>query len=172
VTTGTLSEYAAHIKASPAYVTKLKKQGRIVTRDVDGTQRVDFELSDRLIRNTTDLGRAANGANAKPGREASTPVAPMADVGRVDAIFRQAQAQERAFNAKLAELEYKKAIGDLVAASDVRAAYTKRAVTLREALLQIPARLAPVLAAETDQAKCHDLIQSELHTVLQQIADA
>jgi phage terminase Nu1 subunit (DNA packaging protein) len=172
VTTGSFSEYAAHIGASAPYVSKLKKQGRLVTREEGGKTIVDFELSDRLIRNTTDLGRAKNGSNAQPGRAASAPIAPLADVGRVDAIFRQAQAQERAFNAKLAELEYKKAIGELVSAADVRSVHSKRVASLREAILQIPARLAAVLAAESDQAKCHDVLQAELHAVLQQVTEA
>ena len=50
--TGSLSDYARHIGASPAYVSKLKRQGRIVMREVDGKQVVDFELSDRLVRNS------------------------------------------------------------------------------------------------------------------------
>lgn len=168
-TTGSFSDYAAHIKASPAYVTKLRKAGRLVTREERGRTVVDFDLSDRLIRNTADLGRARNGANAQPGREPSSPIAPVADGGRVDAIFRQAQAQERAYNAKLAELEYRKAIGELVRADDVRAQYARRLAGLRESLLQIPSRLAAVLAAESDQARCQDAVQAALHDVLAQV---
>ena len=43
-------------------------------------------------------------------------------------------------------------------------------VGLREALLQIPSRLSAVMAAETDQARCHDLLQREIHTVLAGVA--
>lgn len=172
MTTGSFSDYAAHIGASAPYVSKLKKQGRLVTRDEGGKTVVDFELSDRLVRNTTDMGRARNGANAQPGREVSAPIAPVADAGRVDAIFRQAQAQERAFNAKLAELQYKRAIGELVVAADVRVAYARRAAALRESILQIPARMSAVLAAEPDQARVHDLLQAEMHAVLAQLVEA
>lgn len=166
MTTGSRSDYAAHIGKSPAYVTKLGHQGRLVERDEGGKRVIDFDLTDRLIRNTTDLGRARNGVNAKPGSTPSLPVAPIADAGRVDAIFRQAQAQERAFNAKLAELEYRKAIGELVNAADVRASLARRAATFREALLQIPARLSAQLVAETSQAKVHALIEHELRTAM------
>lgn len=173
MTTGTRTEYAAHIGASAAYVTKLGKQGRLVERENEAGKRVvDFDLSDRLVRNTTDLGRANNGANAGHDRPASLPVQPLQDAGRVDIIGRQAQVQERVFNAKLAELEYREKIGELIKAADVRAAWSKRAASLRESMLQIPARLSPLLAAEQDQAKCHEILQAELHMVLAQVAEA
>lgn len=170
-TTGSLSEYARHIGAAPSYVTKLKAQGRLVMRQDGDRQVVDFELSDRLIRNTADLGRARNGANAAPGRAPSAPLAPVADAGRVDAIFRQAQAQERAFNAKKAELEYRKMAGELVPVDEVRNEVARLAVSLREAILQVSSRLAAVVAAESDTGRCYELIDAELRQALQQIAD-
>ena len=47
-----------------------------------------------------------------------------------------------------------------------------RAAGLREALLQIPSRLAAVVAAEPSQARCHELIEAELHQVLAQLTEA
>jgi hypothetical protein len=58
-----------------------------------------------------------------------------------------------------------------VRAADVRAAHAKRLAGLREALLQIPARLAAVLAAETAQAVCHDKLQAEIHGVLSMVSE-
>jgi hypothetical protein len=166
MSTGSRSEYAEHIGKSPAYVTKLGHQGRLVERDEGGRRVVDFEMTDRLVRNTTDMGRARNGTNAKPGSVPSLPVQPIADAGRVDAIFRQAQAQERAYSAKLAELEYKKAIGELVSAADVQAELSRIFATFREAMQQIPNRLAAVLAAESDQARVHDALDVEIRSAL------
>lgn len=162
----TRSEYAAHLGASKGYVTKLGHQGRLVEREINGKKLVDVELTDRLIRNTTDMSKAGNGANAVPGRAPSSAIAPIADGGRVDAIFRQAQAQERAYSAKLAELEYKKAIGELVSAADVQAELSRIFATFREAMQQIPNRLAAVLAAETDQARVHDALDVEIRSAL------
>lgn len=171
MTTGSRSQYAAHIGASPAYVTKLGKQGRLVERDDSGKRVVDFDLTDRLVRNTTDMGRARNGTNAG----AHAPSAPIADVasgpGRVDVIFRQAQAQERVFGAKLAELEYRKQVGELVRADDVRASLSRRAAAFREGMLQIPSRMAAVLAAETDEARIHAALDAEIRNVLLQLTD-
>ena len=171
MTTGSFTEYAAHIGASAPYVSKLKKQGRLVTREENGKTVVDFELSDRLIRNTTDMGRARNGANAQPGREASAPVAPIADAGRVDAIFRQAQAQERAFNAKIAELQYRKASGELVSIAEIEAVHARHAALFREALLQMSTRITPIIAGYGgDEAKIRALIDQEHRQALTQFA--
>lgn len=164
---GNFSQYADHIGASPAYVSKLKKQGRlVVVKDDAGRDLVDFEMSDRLVRNTTDLGRARNGGNASGGHAPSAPVEPVAGSGRVDAIFRQAQATERAYHAKLAELEYRKAIGDLVPAADVEVELARVFATFREAMQQIPGRLAAVVAAEPNQARVHDLLDVEIRAAL------
>lgn len=170
--TGNFKEYAAHIGVTPAYVTRLKKQGRLVMREVEGEQRVDFELTDRLVRNTTDLGRAANGRNAGPGVQSSRPVAPLAETGRVDALFRQAQAQERAFAAKIEELKYRELSGQLIRADAVRAAWAKRLASTRDALLQIPHRMAPVLAAEADMDRVALLLEAELRQALAELSRA
>lgn len=167
----TRSEYAAHLGASKAYVTKLGHQGRLVEREINGKKLIDVELTDRLIRNTTDMSKAGNGANAAPGRAPSAAIAPIADGGKVDAIFRQAQAQERAYNAKMAELDYKKAIGEVVLAADVEAELSRVFATFREAMMQIPSRVAAVVAAESDEAKVHRLIADEIRGALLQLKE-
>lgn len=157
---GTKSEYAAHLNVQPSYVTKLGKQGRLVV--VDG--QVDFDATDAKLRSTSSLAKAGNGANSGGGSAAAASAAAVGD------LFRKAQTQERAFSARLLELRFKRESGDLVPISDVRAAYARRIATLREAILQIPARLAPALTAESDETKVHDLLQDELILVLEQVS--
>jgi len=172
-TYGNRSEYAAHLGGkSKGFVTKLGHQGRLVEREIDGKKLVDFELSDRLIRNTTDMSKARNGANAAPGRAPSAPIVGLTDIsGKADIIFRQAQAQERAYNAKMAELDYKKAIGEVVLAADVEAELSRVFATFREAMMQIPSRVAAVAAAESDEGKVHRLIADEIRGALLQLKE-
>ncbi len=73
--------------------------------------------------------------------------------------------RERA-EAELAELKLAEQQGVLVRADEVRAAYAKRAASLRESLLQMPSRLSAVLAAESAQVRCHDILQAEVHAIL------
>lgn len=160
---GTRSEYAAHANVTKPYVTKLGKQGKLVLVMEDGREVVDFDATDAKVKGATDLGRAANGANSGGSSAAAT--------GAVGDLFRKAQTQERAYMARLLELRYRRESGELVAISDIRAAYARRISTLRDALMQVPARLAPILAAETDEAKLHDLLQDELFLVLERVAE-
>jgi hypothetical protein len=170
---GNFSQYAEHIGASAAYVSKLKKQGRlVVVKDDAGRDVVDFEMSDRLVRNTTDLGRARNGGNANGGHAPSAPVEPLAAAGRVDAIFRQAQAQERAYNAKIAEIEYRERAGELVRLSDVRAEHARLLASIREAFLQLPSRVVPLLAQDTTPAALDITLRREINSTLQMLVDA
>lgn len=169
MTTGSFSDYARHIDASPAYVSKLKAQGRLVIQQENGREVVNFEMSDRLVRNTTDMGRAANGRNAT-GRDASSkPVEPVAD--GVDITYKKAKAHERAYAAKIEELKYNELAGKLIRVDSVRAALAMKVAATRDVLLQIPARIGPVLAAETEMDKVVEILENELRTALAQVTD-
>ena len=91
------------------------------------------------------------------------------DAGSDDNTYWISRARREQAEAELAELKLAEQRGELLRIADVRSAYAKRAAGLREALLQIPMRLAAVLAAENDQARVHDRLQSELHAVLEQM---
>jgi hypothetical protein len=47
-----------------------------------------------------------------------------------------------------------------------------RLATTRDALLQIPARLAPLLAADSDPASVQTMLHAEIHRALEDIASA
>lgn len=79
--------------------------------------------------------------------------------------------RERA-EADLAELKLAEQQGQLVRADDWAAALAKRAAAFREGLLQIPHRTAAQLAAETDQARVHALLDAEIRQVLLQLTEA
>lgn len=170
MTTGSLSAYARHINSSPAYVTKLKGQGRLVMQEENGRQVVNFEMSDRLVRNTTDMGRAGNGRSASPDGASTRPVAPLADGERTDATFRKAQAHERAFAAKIEEWKYRELAGELIRVSAVETIWSTALAGMREHLLQLRARLAPQLAVETDATVIERLLEAEHHKALQHMA--
>jgi hypothetical protein len=179
MTTGSLGEYAAHRKVSQPYVTKLKKQGRLVLVQVDGRELVDFERSDRLVEDTTDQGRARNGDNARPQpAEASAPEdtpAPGAAVLEgggggaaapegpdVGAIFRKAQAQERVYNAKTAELAYRKAVGELVDRATTERTVFDLFRVLRDQAFNVPQRAAARVIGLADVNEVERILAEEL----------
>ncbi|WP_390342342.1 hypothetical protein ACFJIS_18945 [Variovorax boronicumulans] len=172
--TGTLSEYAAHAAVSPAYVTKLKKQGRIVLVKQDGRELVNFDATDRLVANTADLARARNGANAKPDREPTAPAPEEPPAGAaaltgggggaagVDAVFRKAQAQERVFSAKKAELEFKRLSGELLEKAGVERTVFNMFRLLRDHAFQAPQRAAVRVMTMSDPREIENVISEEL----------
>ena len=60
--------------------------------------------------------------------------------------------------------------GKLIQVSAVRATWATRIASARDALLQIPARIAPVLAAETNLAAVTLLLESELRQALAELS--
>lgn len=162
----TQSAYARHRGVDPTSVRDAIRAGRITPVMVGGKPMIDKLVADAQWQANT---RVRMGVSQPPKSDAGgdTP-----DDGGSGGDYWESRARREAAEAELAELKLAEQRGDLVRAGDVRAAQAKLAAGLREALLQIPARLAAVLAAETDQARCHDHLQDELHQVLAQVAAA
>lgn len=86
--------------------------------------------------------------------------------------YQSARVRRERAEAELAELRLAELQGQLVRADDWAAALAKRAAAFREGLLQIPARLSAQLAAESDQARIHTLLEDELRQVMEQLTQA
>jgi phage terminase Nu1 subunit (DNA packaging protein) len=84
----------------------------------------------------------------------------------------QSRARREAAEAELAELKLAELQGQLVRADEWAAALARRAAAFREGLLQIPARVSAQMAAETDEARIHALLDAELRQVMLQLTDA
>jgi hypothetical protein len=86
--------------------------------------------------------------------------------------YHVAKTLREAAEARIAQLKLAELQGQLVRADDWAAALAKRAAAFREGLLQIPARLSAQLAAESDQARIHALLEDELRQVMSQLTAA
>ncbi len=78
--------------------------------------------------------------------------------------------RREAADADLAELSLAEKQGNLIRVDAVKQALANAFTATRDSLLQIPSRLSAVLAAETDAAKVHELLQAELYRALEGIA--
>lgn len=156
------TEYAAARGCSPAYVTKLKRQGRLV---VTPAGKVNVEATDRLIESTRDPAR---GGDRRPGAgdgqgDASSAREPAA-LGALRAgggsfqTYKEAARRERIAKARIAELELAEKTGQLVRKDEVTAAIFGLSRQAMEALDALADRLASQLAAETDVVRVHALI--------------
>ena len=164
----TQSEYARRRGCTEGAVRRAVRDGRISL--IEG--RIDPVAADaQWARNTRVRAgsRATDDANLQAGG------APRR--GRSDEDddsgegYWESKARREKAEADLAELKLAEQRAELVRAADVRAAQARRLAALRESLLQLPARLAPVLAAEADAARCHETLQAELHAVLEQMTE-
>lgn len=80
--------------------------------------------------------------------------------------YHVAKTLRESAEAQIAALKLAEMRGNLIRVEAVRSALGSAIATTREALLQLPARLAPVLAPESDATKVHDLMHEELQQVL------
>jgi hypothetical protein len=165
----TQAEYARRRGVDPTSVRDAVKGKRITL--IDG--KIDPVVADAQWQANTrqrvsindEIGPLRTQAAAAPA-PASAP--PAGSFGYVP-DYQESRARREAAEAELAELKLAEEQGDLIRTDAVRSSYSRRAAGLREAIMQIPARLSPVLAAESDPAKIHDHLQAELRLVLEQV---
>ena len=82
----------------------------------------------------------------------------------------KARAIKEHFKAKMAELEFLERSGELVCAKDVVDANFEKARLIRDQLLNIPARVSPILAAERDAKKVNEILTHEIRQCLETLS--
>jgi len=155
---GGVRAYARHRKeiglpsVDPMSVEKAIKSGRI-TRDADGE--IDFEKADRDWEQ-----------NTRPA------MSPNEDNGGL-AQYSRARAIREYYQASLAKIEYEQKVGKLLPKDEVQAAAFNTYRQFREQLLNIPDRVAAIIAAETgmDTKKVHEILTAEVRHALNEFAD-
>ena len=167
----TQAEYARHRGCSREAVRKAVESGRIKTFGPD--KLIDAELADaQWARNTRARVR---GGDAEP----SAPAAPAGRVGGDDfrdmiraneaggtTSYEEARRRRETAEANLAEMKQAEMEGKLILADAVRSAWAAKITGARDALLQIPSRIAPVLAANNDLVEVTALLEAELRQAL------
>lgn len=179
------NEYARHRGCAPNAVKKAEDDGRIaaaVVRDEQGVfVAIKWQLADQLWAQNTDPAEAARTRPAAiapvqqeilPSADAPAPgTEPPAPTSTDQADYLASRAKRENFQAKTAELEYLQAIGELVPAGEAREVAFRRYRTLRDKMLNIPERVASVIAAERDPARVHKLLTDEIKRVLNELSE-
>jgi hypothetical protein len=157
---------------SPASITKLKGQGMPVDS-------VESAQAWRVARQ--------NIAARKPEPTSARPFTlPSADTIRAHAVPMdlpdlddesnsardEARTRREISEANISEMREGELRGDLIRMSAVKATLASVFATTRDALLQIPARLAPLLAADADPANVQNTLHAEIHQALMTLAGA
>lgn len=176
MTTVSLREYCRLKGWNPGYGHKLKTAGRLVMVTVNGKELVDFEASDARVAATADPAKGHMAEVNDRQRAAHRPNAPPASSaqksGEVskNATYMQAKTAREVYEAKNAQLEYEERSAKLIRVDAVKTALAVAFTTTREALLQIPSRLAPLLAADGDPASVQNVLHAEIHSALHQLS--
>ena len=170
-----ITAYARHRGVSHVAVLKAIKTGRI-EKEPDGT--INPAKADAAWeRNTNQAQKRKPTKSSEPSRhehapepQVEAPVGP--PIVNSGPSFAQSRAIKEAYNARLAKLAYEEKSGALVRTDSVKVAWFNTLRVIRDRALNLPDRLAPLLAAETDPKVVRDLLEEELRTILNDAADA
>jgi hypothetical protein len=79
------------------------------------------------------------------------------------------RAQKEAYASKLEKIKYEKQVGSLVSRKQVELEAESLGRRTRDAVLNVPPRIAALLAATTERTKCELIVESELRKALEEI---
>ena len=196
VKTGSQKDYAAHRGCSEAYVSKLKKSGKIVFAS-KGI--IDFAATDDLLLASSDPAKqgvaerwaAHRGGDAALGPEIGEGLAtgedPAGSMGPdnedpatgaappgVDRKLYEDHLRARVRSARLEgdrrELELLEQAGELVRARDVEERIFAYGREIRDLFMGLPARVQADLAAETDPVAVGKRLDEEIKVMLHELS--
>ena len=150
--------YAKHRKVSHTAVQKAIKQGRI-QQTSDGL--IDTDQADR------DWQRNSSPVNA-PKSAVPPPAASERAIG--GPTYAQSRAVRELYLARLAKIEFEERSSKLVSRDEVTVQAFTKARTIRDNLLNIPDRLASMLAAESDPTQVHEILTEEIRKALDDLS--
>ena len=167
--------YAARIGVSHVYINRLVHEGKLPT---DAKGKIDPDEADAILaamREPARPQRRARSSEAATQTVAAAPAVPTGDArvppvpgsGDLPTMLLKTRIKSEVGRANLLELKSKVEAGKYVDADEVRAAAFNRGRAVRDNLLNIAGRLAAVMAAETDERKCFELIDAEIKTALE-----
>ena len=159
----TMAAYARHRGDSKVAVGKAVKAGRISL--VNGL--IDPVVADMQWKANTRARASQQASDQLPLDAACAPDEP----AKVDDYMYNRNRREAA-EAERAELSLAEDKGQLIRVDAVKAAVANVFSATRDALLQIPARLGPQLAAESDPSAAQTMLHAEIHQALQLLAGA
>lgn len=181
-----IQDYARARGKSRTGIYKAIREGRIresVERNDAGKLVLDAELADiELARNSDpamlrdpDAIRAGLEANRDPTagplfKDEPVP-AKKEPEPKSAASMAGSRAAIAAYDARLRRLDYEERIGRLISADAVKVEIFRTNRMVRDSLLTIPDRVAPVLSAETSAEKIRAILTKEITAVLRDLAD-
>jgi hypothetical protein len=164
------AEYARQRGVSRQYV------GQMVAKGIIGlsNRKVDTAQADAALAAFREPARPER--RFKPDAPVQMPAAlpspaPQTHSGDLPTLLLKSRIKSEVERAKLLEIKARIEAGKYVAVEDVKAAAFNRARVVRDALLNIPERLAAMLASESDERRVHQILATEIRTALEELTD-
>lgn len=164
--------YARRAGVSHVYINRLVRDGKL---PADGDGRIDADEADRVLvawreparpSRRTASGAAAGGPEAqprpKPAAEALSSSVAGAPGGDLPTLLLKTRIKSEAERGKLLELKAKVETGKYVDTDEVKVAAFNKGRIVRDNLLNVAGRLAAVVAAESNERRCFELIDGEI----------
>jgi len=85
--------------------------------------------------------------------------------------YTKARAVREHYQARLAKIDYEERTGSLVSRDEVQVAAFNRFRQFRDHMLNIPDRVAAMVASESDPTKVHQILTAEIRKALNDFAD-
>tara|TARA_B100000287_G_scaffold244885_1_gene230285 strand:- start:2598 stop:3107 length:510 start_codon:yes stop_codon:yes gene_type:complete len=164
----TLKEYAAKVDVPYTTLIRWAAAGRLPSLRKKGRTYMisDKEALDREIEGTKSPDRG--GTSGAPDLEGALRKQE-ADQRAVPS-FARSRAIREAFTARLCELDYRLKSEKLVDKAEMKLHLAKMHMGLRDSLKAIPDRVAPIIAAETEQTKIHSMLMREIGSALENLS--
>ncbi len=172
-----LRAYSRHRGVSLRAVQKAIAAGRIQPL-ADG--KIDAATADsEWARNTAPRPQTkssqAESVRPMPSYPAASPandleVASRPEGGAVE--YSRARAIREGYLARISKIEFEERSARLVSRDEVAVQAFNKFRTFRDGMLNIPDRIAAVLAAESDATRVHEILTSEIRRALLEFSDA
>lgn len=163
-----MRQYAKKRGVSPEAVSKAVRTGRISTvNDEKGQRKINPDVADREWAQNSEGIRPNYGI---PSSEPQPEEQPQAEEKPKGPSVHQSAAVLKAYQARLAKLEFEEKAGKLISAEEVKRESFKTARGVRDALMGIPDRVSAEFAGETDQFAIRKRLETEIRQALESLA--
>jgi hypothetical protein len=170
-----IGEFARLVERDPKAIRNAVKLGRVTQRP-DGhfdTETALAEWRDNTLAEKGHNNRTARVVQMTNPPEAEEPADLPLNGERPakGSDYAKARAATQIYEARLKKLRYEKMAKTLTPAQDVADAAFQSYRCLRDACMNIPSRMAAVMAVETDPERCYQLLEIEIINVFSDFSE-
>jgi hypothetical protein len=151
----------------------LRQGGRVFIDSVKADRalkaNIAFTRQELLAKTQPSEIPSAEGSKALPLQKGQKKAIEKAGTG--NRTYSEARTETARYKAALLKLDLEVRQGRMVDAEQVKTAAFNRGRAVRDALLNVPDRLASILAAEHDAKKIESILRTEITAALEELAD-